>query len=72
MRICLISAFVVFLYVCKYLLKNGDMGASGLVVKFNVAIVEPRVRFSAGAFLIPYDWNFLLHKNIIPVYYHQI
>ena len=24
--------------------------ASGLVVKFNVAIVEPRVRFSAGAF----------------------
>ena len=23
--------------------------ASGLVVKFNVAIVEPRVRFSAGA-----------------------
>ena len=25
--------------------------ASGLVVKFNVAIVEPRVRFSAGACL---------------------
>ena len=25
--------------------------ASGLVVKFNVAIVEPRVRFSAGAFI---------------------
>ena len=29
------------------------MCASGLVVKFNVAIVEPRVRFSAGAVFSP-------------------
>ena len=31
--------------------KCSKIRASGLLVKFNVAIVEPRVRFSAGAFL---------------------
>ena len=29
--------------------RSSQLSASGLVVKFNVAIVEPRVRFSAGA-----------------------
>jgi hypothetical protein len=37
--------------IINYLiLSRSSSRASGLVVKFNVAIVEPRVRFSAGAF----------------------
>ena len=44
--LCLFARYIIRDYH-KYGMKR--LCASGLVVKFNVAIVEPRVRFSAGA-----------------------
>ena len=41
--------FARYMYRDNQFAGTKKLGASGLVVKFNVAIVEPRVRFSAGA-----------------------
>ena len=41
--------FALLIYRDNHIIGMKKLCASGLVVKFNVAIVEPRVRFSAGA-----------------------
>ena len=44
------------LYNTTFLKKQQISSASGLVVKFNVAIVEPPVRFRACAYFLDYFW----------------
>ena len=56
------------MYLC--FLKFRTSSASGLVVKSDVAIVGPRVRFSAGALCIFYSFYQLLNQQHIHTYNH--
>ena len=49
MKIANLCLFARYIYRNNHQGRQQKLCASGLVVKFNVAIVEPRVRFSAGA-----------------------
>ena len=49
--------------------RDGNFSTIGLVVKFNVAIVEPRVRFSDGAAdsqSLPRSLNGFMDADVMP------